>query len=549
MSRTKKLLLTILLSASIFCGLVSLSVQIQTTPNLWAQGDSLSEKLRTFRLILETIQRNYVDVHSEDELLEAAIHGMLESLDPHTAYLPPDNFQRWNRSFEGFSGIGVMYDIIGNYPMITGIMKDSPASQVPLETGDLIMAIDGKSTLGMSRQDIAQTIYESPASNISLTIYRGTSKQTQKLTLPRTHLTIPSISAAYMLDEQAGYIALDRFTGLTARELDSALDNLSRMGMRSLILDMRDNGGGYLSAAVDVADRFLPRGKLIVYTRGRDASANLEYRANGYHTMEDLPLVVLINHGTASAAEIVAGALQDWDRALIIGTTSFGKGLVQSQFRFQDGSALLVTTSRYYTPAGRMIQRDYTNLTKDAYYRGAYVDLDEAEARGDVSGPAYHTPLGRVVYGGGGIRPDVWVDNKASVVPAAIRRLYISEDRIITRFASKLISEHPEWRNLQPRAFRQFQIAPASLSRFENFVLSNCDYLDRAQIEQYAPSVQFLLQREVAQLAAGEEGRFWANFEIDRQLQVARDTLSAAGELMLRRPLAQVYGQRAGAKE
>ncbi|MFQ5631432.1 MAG: S41 family peptidase, partial [bacterium] len=337
-----------------------------------AQENNVQSKLQLFGTLLETLQRNYVEERTTEELLESAINGMLANLDPHTVYLPVDNFKRWNQNFEGYSGIGILFDIIGKYPMITGFVDGSPAAKADLHVGDVILKINNQSTQGLAKDEVIDYISGHSFPKIRLKVFDRTLEKTKTVLLERAHLNLNSIEGAYMISSHTGYIALERFNSTTATELDEALESLLAHGMEFLVLDLRDNGGGYLSAAVEVTDRFLPSGKLMVYTKGRHSRSYQEYYSTRTTKYETLPLIILLNHGTASAAEIVAGALQDWDRALIVGTTSFGKGLVQSQFRFRDGSALLATTARYYTPLGRLIQRDYNNMSKDEYYAGAY---------------------------------------------------------------------------------------------------------------------------------------------------------------------------------
>ncbi len=512
--------------------------------SVWAYGESIHEKLRMFRMLIDTIQRSYVEERSVEELMEGAIHGMLERLDPHTNYLPPDNFQRWNKAFEGFTGIGIYFTLVDGWPMITGFIPESPAAASSLQTGDIIEAINGRSTRGMSRLEIEEALMGTPFQDLELTVLRrDQTLRRQRIQIARTHLNVKSIDGAYMLNNGAGYISLTRFTGSTARELDDALQTLSQKGMRALVLDLRDNGGGYLSAAVAVADRFLPKGTLIVFTKGRLERSFQEYRARSTFPYENLPVVVLLNHGTASAAEIVAGALQDWDRALIVGTTSFGKGLVQSQYRFADGSALLVTTAKYYTPLGRCIQRDYFGMSKDQYYAAAYRNesLKTSEANATE---AYKTPKGRIVYGGGGIIPDVWADNHSADASDVVRRLYFSADNVVLQFAARLLRQKPYLRSYPPRRFAGLSISDSELKEFRDFLRRSHITLSASALRQNADDIRFLLKRELAYLAGGPEARFWVNYQRDAQLQAAAEHIFDAELLLQREAVAQVMKRR-----
>ncbi len=534
----KTILLTLSLSAG-FSLMLVLFTGSRPTNSLWAYAENLQEKIQTFRLIVETIQRSYVEERSADELLEAAIHGMLQDLDPHSNYLPPDNFRRWNKSFEGFTGIGVHFDIINDYPVITGFVKDSPASRSNFQTGDRILKINELRTRSMTRSEVEEALMGSPFDTVRLAVSRGTPARFLAIAVKKSHLNLRSIEDAYLLNPQTGYVSLTRFTGTTARELDRALQALKAKGMKNLILDLRDNGGGYLSAAVDVADRFLPQGRLIVYTKGRLPRSFQQYRASRFHTYDDLPVVILLNHGTASAAEIVAGALQDWDRALIVGTTSFGKGLVQSQYRFRDGSALLVTTAKYYTPLGRLIQRNYEGLSKDEYYAAAYKINSPSAARKNSNKRAYKTPMGRVVYGGGGITPDLWVENRDAVISDTIRALYFSPKKYFTVFAIKMLNRMKYMRRYTPRQIANLTIGQQDLQTFHRFLRQNACAISPRFFWRHTRDIAFLLKRELAYLLGGEEARFWVNYSRDEQLQVASANVAIAQRLLYGQPIAQ----------
>lgn len=506
-----------------------------------AQSEIGQDKIQVFITILETLQRNYVEERSTNELLEAAIHGMLADLDPHTNYLPPDNFKRWNQSFEGFSGIGILFDTVGPYPMITGFVADSPASRSGLQSGDMILKINGTSTQGLATNEIMQLVSDYGSETINLTVFDRAKSKSRVVHLRKTHLEMRSIAGAFMLDPVTGYVELDRFNSSTVSELDAALDHLLDLGMQYLVLDLRDNGGGYLSAAVEVTDRFLPKGKLIVYTKGRQSHSYQEYYSMANSRYESLPLVILVNHGTASAAEIVAGALQDWDRALIVGATSFGKGLVQSQFRFRDGSALLVTTARYYTPLGRLIQRDYYNRSKDQYYAEAYIEDTGEWSPNRRGNRPFKTPKGRTVYGGGGITPDIKSSNDDAEISDELRRLYLDEGKYFYRFATKLIQEKPWLRRLKPAECGNIQISQKELTDFYQ-MLRNMGYnLAPETFSHNAGDISFLLERDTAYLVAGDEGRFQVNLKRDSQLLVAYANREKARNLLQSLSIAKVY--------
>lgn len=502
------------------------------------QEERYHENFQLLMTLIETIQRNYVEERSLNDLLESAINGVLSTLDPHTVYLPADNYRRWNLGFEGMSGIGIYFEIIGRYPVITGFVENSPAQKSELEVGDIIVKINNRSTLGLTKEEVIDLISGHAYTKVLLSVFDREQSKAKTVAVERTHLDMKSITGAYLLAPNVGYIALERFNSTTASELDEALDMLLARGMAYLILDMRDNGGGYLSAAVEVTDRFLSPGKLITYTKGRHGHSFQEYYSRLSSRYESLPVLILINHGTASAAEIVAGALQDWDRALIVGTRSFGKGLVQSQFRFRDGSALLVTTARYYTPLGRLIQRDYSNLSKDEYYAGAYVNENTlALATTHRQEDTFKTPLGRTVYGGGGIKPDIIVENEQAEISDLLRLLYIDENNYFLKFATRLLIENPSLKTLGPEKCAKLEISTGQLRQFYETVRTGGFSMSREQFEANLNDISFLLKRDLSYLIAGNEGRFHVNMQRDTQLLVAYTRREKARRLLLGDPV------------
>jgi len=523
--------------------LFSLVIASASVPRgMFKYGKSFYEKMQIFAAIIETLQKNYVDERTTEELIEGAITGMLSKLDPHTNYLPPDNYKNWNQTFEGYTGVGILFDIVGSRPVITGFVEGGPAARSNLKVGDIIIKIDHATTRNLAPQEIARKIINSPFSDINFTILTSKTKKKKRVKVKRTHIDYESVTGAFMLNSTTGYIMLERFSGTTALELDKHLDQLLEKGMRFLILDMRDNGGGYLSAAVEVADRFLPRNRLILYTQGRSADSYQEYRSSLSSKYEDLPLVILINHGTASAAEIVAGAMQDWDRAVVIGMTSFGKGLVQSQFRFRDGSALLLTTARYYTPLGRLIQRDYSSLNKDEYYRDAYKKIPAWPGDGSASGrKTFKTLQGRSVLEGGGITPDIQINNDSAEVSEELRALYLDERHFFYQFSMQLATTGPEFKKITPEQCPHILISKRHLNEFFSILRTAFYPMSKNVFDANQEDIAFLIQRDLAYFIAGNAGRFHVNFLRDNQLQVASRNRKAAEKLISSQPVAGLF--------
>jgi len=378
-------------------------------PSEPAGRGNIYKDLKRFNEAFTAVSKYYVEDVESKKLIDGAISGMLESLDPHSIYIPKEQLEDVTERFEGhFYGIGIEFVMIKKWPTIIAPIAGSPSDRLGLRSGDQIVKIEGKSTYNMDQQQVVKSLRGAKGTKVNVTIRRPGEREPFEVTIVRDKIPIYSIEPALMVDDRVGYVRIRRFSKTTADELEHELSKLESQGMHNLILDLRSNAGGFLEQAVAVADKFLERGRKIVYTRGRIPQANDEFFAVDDDHHEQFPLIILIDHGSASASEIVAGACQDWDRALVVGESSFGKGLVQSQIGLMDGSAIRVTTAKYYTPSGRLIQRPYENGNFEEYLTEAYDDIDpNAISDSTKNKPAYKTNAGRVVYGGGGISPDI----------------------------------------------------------------------------------------------------------------------------------------------
>lgn len=365
--------------------------------------------------LLHIIDDQYVDNVNIDSLVDKAIPQILSDLDPHSVYISAKEMQAANDDLKGsFSGVGIEFNIRQDTLHVQNVVKNAPAEKAGLLAGDKVVSIDGKPFVGKTvTNDEAMRRLKGPKdTKVRIGVVRFGHKKPLEFTVTRGDIPQKSITASYMIDEKTGYIRIKNFGERTYPDLLIALAKLSTEGCKQLIIDLRDNTGGYLQSAVQMANEFSPKNKLMVYTQGRK-SQRQEYLSDGKGSYQRFPLVVLINEGSASASEIFAGAMQDNDRAVIIGRRSFGKGLVQQQLGFTDGSLIRLTIARYYTPSGRCIQKPYTagdgaNYEQDIYSRyqhGEFFSQDSIKH----TGPAYHTGIGRVVYGGGGITPDIFV--------------------------------------------------------------------------------------------------------------------------------------------
>ena len=365
--------------------------------------------------LLHIIDDQYVDAVNIDSLVDMAIPQILSDLDPHSVYISAKNVQQATDDLKGsFSGVGVEFVIRDDTIRVQGVVKNGPAEQAGILAGDKIVSVDGKPFVGkiVTNEEAMHRLKGPKDTKVKIGVIRYGQKQPKYFTVTRGDIPQKSISAAYMLDDNTGYIRIKSFGENTYPEMLIALASLSQKGFGNLVIDLRDNTGGYLQSAVQIINEFLPKNRLIVYTEGRK-SPRQDYKSDGRGSYQNIPLVILINEASASASEIFAGAIQDNDCGTIIGRRSFGKGLVQQQIGFPDGSMIRLTIARYYTPSGRCIQKpyvagddaDYQSDLLTRYKHGEFFSQDSIKH----TGPAYHTKIGRVVYGGGGITPDIFV--------------------------------------------------------------------------------------------------------------------------------------------
>lgn len=387
----------------------------------------ISDNSNKFSTILDMIERRYVDTVDHDLLIEYSIEGMIKKLDPHSAYIPAKDLMAVNEQLDGkFGGVGIRFLIHDDSLVATEVMPGSPSLAAGMLAGDRLIAVDGEKITGkeVTNEHVMELLRGKEGSVVNVKIYRKGVIKDLKIT--RSSIAVSSIDAAIMLNKEVGFIKLNSFTFLSGREFVMAADELKGKGMKKLIFDLRNNGGGYLNAATEIVDQFLGAGKLIVYTEGRKSKRE-DYYSSSKGILGDVEVVILINSLSASASEIVAGAIQDNDRGLILGRRSFGKGLVQDQQELKDGSALRLTISRYYTPTGRSIQKpygegvDYENDYYERYERGELLNADSVKFDESLK---FTTPKGRTVYGGGGIYPDVFIPNDTSGASYYLTELY-----------------------------------------------------------------------------------------------------------------------------
>lgn len=366
--------------------------------------------------LLHIIDEQYVDTVSMFNLVEEAMPQILAELDPHSSYIPAKDLEAVNSDLKGsFSGIGVQFTIQDDTIHINSVIQGGPSEKVGLLAGDRIVEVDDSSFVGkiVTNSEAMRRLKGEKGSKVKLGIYRPGEKEILHFTVVRGDIPVKSIDAAYMINDKFGYVKVNKFGETTYPELLVALAQLSQANCKGMIIDLRGNTGGYMAAAIQMVNEFLPNNKLIVYTEGRK-SPRENYTSNGTGSSQTMPLIVLMDEGSASASEIFAGAIQDNDRGTIIGRRSFGKGLVQQPIEFSDGSAIRLTIARYYTPSGRCIQKPYekgndAEYEMDIITRYEHGEFFSADSIKQNIKEIYHTSLGRTVYGGGGIMPDIFV--------------------------------------------------------------------------------------------------------------------------------------------
>ena len=368
-----------------------------------------------FDEVMWYVGNDYVEEPNAQEIQDEAIAAMMEKLDPHSAYVPLEEFNEVNDPLLGsFDGIGVQFRLERDTIAIVSVIKGGPSEKVGLMDGDRIIYVDDTlvASKKLKNEDVMRKLKGPKGTKVRVRVLRRGVEGLLDYTITRDAIPTYSVDIAYMLDDEIGYLKLSKFSATTVSEFKKGIGELDSQGMKKLIFDLRGNTGGYLSAAVDIADEFLPRGSLIVYTEGRNRPRNY-MKARRHGQLEDIPVVVLIDGESASASEIVAGALQDNDRGTIIGRRSFGKGLVQEQIMLSDQSAIRLTVARYYTPTGRCIQKPYGNSHEDylleSYERYENGELFHPDSIHFADSLKFTTPKGKTVYGGGGIMPDIYV--------------------------------------------------------------------------------------------------------------------------------------------
>lgn len=395
-------------------------------------SDDVSKDVQKLREVLTYIEGKYVDSIKTDKLVDESIEHLLGKLDPHSVYIPASDRKMADEELQGnFDGIGVEFNIFQDTIVVISPLSGGPSESLGILSGDKIVQVNGKNVagIGITSIDVMKLLKGPSGTEVKVTIVRAGSTEPLEFNIVRDKIPQRSLDVAYMVDKETGYIKISRFAATTYDEFSEALTKLKGKGMKKLILDLQSNGGGFMHIAIKMADDFLSDGKKIVYTNGKDTSLNTDAMSTGNGNFESGDLIVLVNEFSASASEIVAGALQDNDRALIVGRRTYGKGLVQSLFDLTDGSELRLTISRYYTPSGRSIQKPYNDDEEyflditSRYKKGEFFHSDSIKFNDSLK---YVTKNGRTVYGGGGIMPDYFIPLDTTLNSHYLNELYSS---------------------------------------------------------------------------------------------------------------------------
>ena len=449
--------LPLFLSLALAVGVLIGANSFKASPN---NSAATAKSYLKFRDILSYIDRDYVDTVDIEALSDYAITQMLEKLDPHTAYIPASEMEMARSYLEGdFEGIGVEFNIFRDTVRVVTPLSGGPSEAVGLQAGDKILKVNGKNIagIGITNQGVFENLRGAKGTKVQLTIQRKEEPKPLNFVVTRSKIPSVSVDVSYMVNERTGYIKVTRFAANTYAEFKAALLKLKKQGMQNLVLDLRGNPGGYMDRATKMADEFIAGNKKIVYTDGKGSKYDSETYARMKGEFEQGPLVVLLDEGSASASEIVAGALQDNDRALIVGRRSFGKGLVQMPIPLNDGSELRLTISRYYTPSGRSIQKpyiaggeDYEQDIYNRFQRGEYFHPDSIHFNETLK---YKTQNGRVVYGGGGIMPDIFVARDTTELTNYLNQLYAKN--LVREYALDYYHDHRK--DLEKVPFARFK--------------------------------------------------------------------------------------------
>ncbi len=460
--------------------------------------DDRVEDYKVYTAALGAVEANYIDKVDSAKLVYRSIDGMLQTLDPHSTFMDPRTYAQMRERQEGrYYGLGITIVVVDGDITVVSLFEGSPAYRKGIRRGDIIAKISGEDAKGWTSDQAVKKLRGPKGTTVKVSLKRQGYDQLIDVEVPRDEITIPSIPAEFMADNQTGYIRLQDFAENTDHDLTAALQSLSSHGMKRLLLDLRGNPGGPLDQAIKVANKFLSQGALIVYTRGRVPNSDQDYVATERSEYTEIPVVVLVNRNSASASEIVSGALQDHDRAFIVGETTFGKALVQSVYRISEGAGLALTTARYYTPSKRLIQRPWDG-TFDEYLN--YTLRDQNAARPHPASDLRYTDVGRKVYSGGGIEPDRRIEGPVEGFnPTRFGRMIYAR-QMFGSYAERYVAEGDTRvapRPGQKRVARGFTVDDAMLQDFRDYLKSQKVKIDEDAFAKDQAFVRAMIHYEI----------------------------------------------------
>jgi carboxyl-terminal processing protease len=514
--------------AAITLFVLSLTLGGLVGDRLLALTDDARDSLRLYTELINVAHERYGAEVSYKDLVYSSVNGMLRSLDPHTAFLSPEAYEGMREKQQtSFYGLGILVGVRSGQLTVISPLEGTPASRLGIQAGDVISTIEGEPTDTMTLDEAVGKLKGPKGTQVKITIVRRGLDEPLPMSVTRAEIPQTTVRLAYMMTPTTGYLMITEFSRGTGREVAEAIDRLKKEGMRQLIVDVRNNGGGLLDQAIEVADQFLPEESVIVQTKGRTRDAFQSYRATGKYPALDAPVVVLVNEGTASASEIVAGALQDHDRGMVVGTPSWGKGLVQTVYNLSYGAGLALTTAKYYTPSGRLIQRDYNDYFD--YYTHADAGSPEANGKPVSEDDIFYTDLGRKVYGGGGITPDVTVEAEEM---SPFEQFLLARNAFLN-FSIDYAKRNKVTRDWKPDADKV-------VNEFRDWLvkekIATPEQVAEAMAKQEVRDGSLLqIRAELLNSVAGQEARHRVISEGDKQLQSALGLFDKASQLLAQR--------------
>ena len=523
MSKTKLFRLWPMITSAVFGFLLAFLIFM---PEAYSKNRNiykiLKDKIMVMQQIISYVDHFYFDIVDMDKIMDGAFHGLMEELDPHSTYIPAKEQENIDELFRGkFQGIGIEFDILHGYITVISPVPDSPSDYAGLQSGDRIIAINDDDAYKITKDEVIKKLRGKKGTSVDITIQRIGVDEPFDVTIIRDDIPIYSVGAATMIDESTGYILLRRFSATTIDEVNKAIDKLDKQNFKKLIFDLRGNSGGYLEQAAAVSNLFISTKDTLVYTKGKITDSNQAFISKPEKGRDDFSLIVLINRGSASASEIVSGAVQDLDRGLIVGETSFGKGLVQRQLPLEGGSAIRITMARYYTPSGRLIQRPYAEGDDLTYYKELYAkDRESILDSLKQLRPKFKTRKGRTVYGGGGITPDIYIPYKNELTKET-QNLLRNPERPIFNFASTFATQNDLGFDKFSEFKKDWQVDQSIYSEFLHYLASDSITFNADSLFKDKVFIYNRIKSEVAGTAWGKDEATSIRLSLDNQVSEA----------------------------